>query len=61
MVGLLLTSVWLVAKASTNTGEHNIINTKKNFHAPSGNQTRDPSNQTAKTYALDCAATGIVE
>jgi hypothetical protein len=33
-------------------------NTKTNIHASSGIRTHDPSNQTAKTYALDRAATG---
>jgi hypothetical protein len=33
-------------------------NTKTNIHAPRGMRTHDPSNQAAKTYALDCVATG---
>jgi hypothetical protein len=32
-------------------------NTKTNIHAPSGIQTRDPSNQELPTYALDRTAT----
>jgi hypothetical protein len=31
------------------------INTKTNIHAPNGIQTRDPSYQASKTYALDRA------
>jgi hypothetical protein len=34
------------------------LNTKKNIHALSGIRTRDSSNQAAKIYALDRAATG---
>jgi hypothetical protein len=34
------------------------INTKTNINAPSGIRTRDPSNQAAKTYASERAATG---
>jgi hypothetical protein len=36
------------------------IITKANIHAPMGIQTRDPSNQKAKTYALDRATTRTV-
>jgi hypothetical protein len=36
-------------------------NSKTNIHVPSGIRTHDPSNQAAKTYALDRAATGIGE
>jgi hypothetical protein len=49
----------LVAKASTDTGQHNLQTQETNVHAPTGIRTRDPSNQAAKTYALDGAATGI--
>jgi hypothetical protein len=38
------------------TTEHR--NTKTNIHASIGIRTHDPSNQAAKTYALDHAATG---
>jgi hypothetical protein len=34
------------------------INTKTNIHASSGIPTHDPSNETAKSHALDRAATG---
>jgi hypothetical protein len=47
-----------VAKASTYTGQHH-TNTKTNIHAPSVIRTRDPSNQAAKTYDSDRAATDI--
>jgi hypothetical protein len=35
-------------------------NTKKNNHARSGIRTHDPRNQAAKTYALERAATGMI-
>jgi hypothetical protein len=52
---LLCTSHQPVAKASTYTGQHKI-----NIYISSGIRTHDPTNQVAKTYALDRAATGIV-
>jgi hypothetical protein len=55
-VGLPWTSNQLVAKASTYTAQHR--STETNIHASSGIRTRDPSNQAAKTYALDREATG---
>jgi hypothetical protein len=54
-VGLLWTRDQFVAKASTDTRQQN----KTIIHVPSIIRTRDPSNQVAKTYALDRAATGI--
>jgi hypothetical protein len=59
-VGLLWTSDQSVTEVSTYTGQHNIQTQEKNIDAPSRIGTRDPSNQAAKTYALDLAATGIV-
>jgi hypothetical protein len=41
-----------VAKASTYTGQSN-TETQRNIHASSGIRTHDPSNEAAKTYALD--------
>jgi 1,2-phenylacetyl-CoA epoxidase PaaB subunit len=62
-MGLLWTSDQPIAKGSTYTGQHNTEtytrrNTKTNIHTSSEIRTHDPSNQTAKTYALDHAATG---
>jgi hypothetical protein len=51
-VGFLWTSDQPLAENSTYTGQHNI-------HALRGIRISDPSNQAAKTYALDPAATGI--
>jgi hypothetical protein len=56
LVELVWTCDQPVAKASTHTGQHN---TETHIHASFGIQTHDPSNQTAKTYALDRADTGI--
>jgi hypothetical protein len=57
LVGLPWTSDQPVAKASSYTGQHN-TEAETNIHASSGIRTHDPSNQAAKTYALDRAATG---
>jgi hypothetical protein len=55
-IGLLWTSDQPVAKTSAYTGQHNTNrNTKTNIHASSGIGTHDPSNQAAKTYALQTA------
>jgi hypothetical protein len=59
MVGFIWTKK-LVAKASTDTGQHNMhINTKANIRTPSRIRTRDPSNQAAKTYDFNRTAAGI--
>jgi hypothetical protein len=50
--GLLWTRDQFVAKASTDTGQHNI-------HNLSGFRTNESTNQAAETYAFDRAATGI--
>jgi hypothetical protein len=47
-----------IIKASTCTGQHNTETKKTNIHASSVIQTHDPSNQAAKTYALDFVANG---
>jgi hypothetical protein len=46
-----------VAKASTNTGQHNIQHTHKRqtSMSPAGSEPAIPATE-AKTYALDCAA-----
>jgi hypothetical protein len=51
-VGLLWTSDQPVAEASTYTRQHNIEKQQTNIHAPSGNRTRDPSNQAAADLRL---------
>jgi hypothetical protein len=56
-VGLLWTNDQPDAKAYT--GQHNAVTQETSIHAPSEIQTNDPSNQAAKTYALDRAAKGI--
>jgi hypothetical protein len=60
-VGLLWTRDQLVEKASTDTGQHNIQTQERKIHAPRGIRTLDLNNKAAKTYALDCVATGIGE
>jgi hypothetical protein len=57
LVGLRWTGDQPVAETSACTGQHN-TEIQRNIHAPNGIQTRNPSNQAAKTYALDRAATG---
>jgi hypothetical protein len=57
LVGLLWTSDQPVAKASTDSGQHS-TETQKQTSMPRGIRTHDPSNQAAKTNALNRAATG---
>jgi hypothetical protein len=45
----------LIANASTYVGHHY---TKINIYASNGIRAQDPSNQAAKIYTLDSAATG---
>jgi hypothetical protein len=49
----------LVAKASTDTGQH--ISIRDKHPCPRGIRTRDPSNQASNTYALDRVAALIGE
>jgi hypothetical protein len=56
-VGLLWTRDQFAEKASTDKGQHNILTQETNMHAISGIRTRNLSNQAAKNYALEFAAT----
>jgi hypothetical protein len=58
-VGLLWTRDQFVVKSSTDTRQQNLYTQETSIDALSSIRTRDPSNQVAKTYALDRAATGI--
>jgi hypothetical protein len=56
VVGHIRTSDQLVTKACTDTRQQH-TNIKANINSPSGIQTRNPSNQVTKTYALERAVT----
>jgi hypothetical protein len=57
-VELLWTSDQPIGNASVHTGQHNTETQRQNIHASSGIRTHDPSNQEAKTNALDSAVKG---
>jgi hypothetical protein len=58
LVGLLWTSNPVEKGLYLHRPSQHII-TRANINSPSGIRTRDPSNEVAKTYAFDLAATGI--
>jgi hypothetical protein len=61
ILGLLLTSDNLFTKVCTYAGRKQHGSTKTKRYASSGIRSHDPSNQAAKTYALDRATAGTAK